>query len=486
MPNRVLEAFILGRNLAIQRRQARDAHEKHVAEEKQREIENKRNEQLDKQREKQEDRLLKQADQAIAVQETQLKLQRAQMKAGLDLEKGQGLVPFSRQEHTVKAPAQYLDTTGLNLPKAISGQQLNPKMEVTGGVGDFQFDIPKELREVLGEDVATETPEDFEKLIDIAQRRQGLAALTESQKASVQAAKIREQAQITRDNYLETKKRIEKEEDRKLKLEDDKRKREESNADFKDRSRFSASVTASRQIQAEDRKKQSELKALQETVGTSAGKALGIQFAAGQQRFNPSDAQFAAMSVQEVMPEILKAQGIEAKPGEIYIPINLEQGQRIRDSSSIIPALQRVQKVATKLVKDGVITESLAASMREKTFEELKDIVGLSENKKLLEPLMADSIILARKITNDRVTDRDATAFVAQLIGLGLNTELMNGRISELVDRTKGAIRRDTTGIPESQLKAFYPEVLDLDIYKNTTDSGETDLEKAIRLGLVQ
>lgn len=478
MPNSVTENFILGRNIMLQRRALAQAEE-------QRRIENERAEKADKLAQQREDRLIKEAELLNKARQAQLNSEIANMRAGIQQQKGEGLLPFSRE---VEVPAQTLDTSGLtNIPEgqraAISGQLLSP----SAGFGDVKFDIAPELRELLGEDIATETPEKFEQLIEIANRRRNLAAQAESQKASVQAANARIIAQ-----KLENIQRIEREnairaENRTNKLQDAEVNRKADLEKQKELANFRAG------LQRETNKLNVE-----DTEGIDL---LGDAVAAGYADLpgKSSTKMSTLVAANKSIRSNLMSKGVQIPDDFRFIYVPSKKIDEIRKIATIVPLLSRLHQLATTGIERGLFPKSIAKAKLVKTEEDIKNWFGLSEVRQELEPLLGDAaqVVRLQGETGGRFTEGDIERAFFQMFDLGKTSGIVGDRLNDLVNRGIFAVKTETGNLHPLQVEYQFGTLKNLDRFRiggrggilpegNEPVEDESDLDKAIKLGLIQ
>lgn len=451
MPSEYVENFMAGRRLALEQR-----------EQQQRQQQLQQQQQFAQQQEKraqqQETRLQKAQDAQFDRIEAELKLKKLEKRDETQRGIGQGIIPLKSGITTI--PERTLDLPGFEPIVTEPAQEvLNP---ATGGKATL---YNQELAEYL--DNPQYSPEQIGQFKE-AEANRLLALEKEAQvHPTVVAAGRRETENARKDRIARRRKLLDLEEARAYKEGLAEINREAANKEARNRATFSSSLIADRDAKRAQQKRANKIQDIADFVESGAGESIGILAGGGQITFSMSDYDRVAAAVQAQTPGLLKKFNIKPGPNDVYLPVQREQGERLRKNITLIPTLQRVQRLATRLIKDGDVAESLLESVAGQRWEQMKGIGGFSEIEKALAPLEGDAIILARALTGDRVSKEDALAFMAQLIGLGNNLDQTQQNTDDLVNRIDITVKADLGLLPQSQIKLYWPELLKLEGYKD-------------------
>lgn len=430
--NDVTQAFILGRNLALQQRAQQQAQEN---EQKRIQIA----EQEQKRREQQEERLKKQSELQLNAAQAELNLEKAKIRAGIQSGVGAGTIPVSG---VTKIPGQSLQLpNGENLQIGADQRVLNP-----GGIKPTNM---PELEQVLGD--ISFTPEEFKAAEAAEARKRGLARETALSSPSVITQQLRTQAQFYRDHINRTNK-----------LFDEQTKRTQSMSDKKEMAEFNDGLIRSRQQAARNAKVSLTKTGFvpDDIAGVSANIIYGTDDLQGSSEFKNATLQQANL----LAPALFEQAGIDYQNDPVFqqvgiVPITPKQGQAIADTVPGLFVLQRMNRIIKEGTDKGHFPVTLLDASIQSKIEAVKNIAGLSKISKELEPLRGDAIAWVRSLGDPRPSEKDVEAVLSGFAQLGLTRDMVNQRSEFVESMLRTRIQTATRGISPSQLQLAFPEL---------------------------
>lgn len=426
--NSVTEAFILGRNLALQQRAQQQRQQNQQA-------------RLELAK-KQEERFKKTADASLSAQRAQLDFKKAQLRAGIEEQAFRREIPLEG----ISQAGEEFNFAGVNLNQPI--EVLSPE-----GVSP---QVGPEIERLLGD--VNISPDNFRAGEQIVQKRRERELREQFENTQVSPSVIAADLRAQTQGIKERDKRANK-------LLDDKRKRAERNKDKEFFLKLSNQLITERQEAA--RKAKKSLGEFGNIVGAGVNILYGTDDLQGSSEFKQSQINQANL----VAPKLFEMAGIDYKNDKMWntvgaVPIPPEQRQRISDNIPSLFTLRRMDEIISQGMEMGAFPETIAGASVKQKIEAIKNFLGLSKISKELEPLRGDAIQLVKGLGDPRPSDIDVEAVLTGLIQMGLTENMVLQRSDFLDGRIQAQINTDTRGISPSQLQLAFPELTTLNKFK--------------------